>query len=181
VDVEIGPGGVAPAQYRVALSLLRGQGCEADTAKGYEWLLKAAQQDYPDAQVELAKLTLRTGPAFDPKKGMFWLERAVAAKDVKAKKYLAAVLATSRTESLRDARRAMHLIDDVLAAERNDILGLEIRAAAAAALGDTKTAVKTQIRAVAAATQRDWDIVELNERLATYQAGKPWYGDLIAF
>jgi uncharacterized protein len=174
-------GGSAPAQYRVGQSLLRGRGCEQDGVKGAEWLLRSAQQDYADAQVELSRLALKTGPNYDSSKALFWLERAIAAGDEKAKKYLAAVLAASPVEQLRDPTRALDLIDAVLKQERGDISAQEIKASALAATGKYEQAAALQTKAIAVAKKRQWDLTDLNARLESYQSGKPWYGDLLAF
>ncbi len=174
-------GGSAPAQFRVAQSLLRGRGCEPDSGKASEWLLRSAQQDFPDAQVELAKLALKTGAGYDPKKGVFWLERAAVQNNINSQKYLAAVLAASPDETLRDSARALGLIDVVLKKDRGDILAQEIRAAALAASGKFADATTAQTKALVAAERRSWDLTDLNQRLETYQSGKAWYGDLLTF
>jgi uncharacterized protein len=106
--------GMAPAQYRVGLSLLRGQGCEKDLVKAREWLLLAAQQAHPEAQVELARLSLKVGPQYEPDKAVFWLDSAVKGGSINAKKYLASILAASPVEKLRDPTRAQMLIEEVL-------------------------------------------------------------------
>lgn len=174
-------GGIAPAQYRVGQSLLRGRGCEPDSGKAAEWLLRAAQQDHADAQLELAVLSLKAGPGYDPKKAMFWLERAVANGNHNAKKYLAGVLAASTVESLRDPTRALMLIDDVLEVDRDDIVAQEIRAAALAASGQLAAAVDVQTKALAIAKRRQWDLTETNARLMRYRAGETWHGEFLEY
>jgi TonB family protein len=179
--IRAAQGGSAAAQFRVAQSLLRGRGCESDSAKAKEWLLRSAQQDFPDAQVDLGRLALMTGANYDPKQGVFWLERAAQGNSIKSKKYLAAVLAASPEESLRDAPRALALADAVLKEERGDTLAHEVRAAALASLGKFTVAAVAQTEALKLAKKRGWNLAEIKQRLATYQSGKPWYGDLLTF
>ena len=57
----------------------------------------------------------------------------------------------------------------------------EIRAAAQANLGDFAAAQKSQTKAVGIAKKLGWNSAPQKERLAGYQAGKPWTGDLFAF
>ena len=101
--------------------------------------------------------------------------------NINSKKYLAAVLAASPEETLRDSARALGLIDAVLKQDRGDILAQEIRAAALASSGKFADATTAQTKALVAAKRRSWDLTDLNQRLETYQSGKAWYGDLLTF
>ncbi|NVK21352.1 MAG: TonB family protein [Kangiellaceae bacterium] len=71
-------GGIADAQYEVALNLLEGKGCEQDKEKGINWLLKSASGNLGRSQFKLAELFLEMD---NQEKGVFWLTKAVYAKD----------------------------------------------------------------------------------------------------
>jgi len=174
-------GGFADAQYQVGRSLSLGRGCQADSIKAREWFHLAAAQDQADAQIELARLALKVGPTYEPQKAVFWLERAAKGDNVKAKKYLASVLATSPIESLRDPKRALELIKLVLKQEKGDAVALEIQAAALAANGEYDAAIAAEERALKLAKSYEWNTEELSERLKLYRANKSWQGELLIF
>ena len=80
---------------------------------------------------------------------------------------------------MRDAQRALTLLDKIEPDSIGDPSELEIRAAAQAATGGYAQAVKTQREAIARATKLNWDTAPLYERLLRYQAGQPWFGNLL--
>ena len=61
-----------------------------------------------------------------------------------------------------------------------DPIAYELRAAANAALGDFEAAKKDQGRAIRMAAKLDWDLAPLKARLAKYESGSAWTGDLLA-
>jgi hypothetical protein len=63
----------------------------------------------------------------------------------------------------------------------DDPTALEIRAAAQAAEGDFADAVESEKKAIGKAHHLGWDLSPLQARLTVYQAGKPWFGDLLDF
>jgi uncharacterized protein len=172
--------GSRSGQYLIGTSLLYGMGCRCEDNKGGVWLRKAAEADQPNAQVTLAEYALRGAPdEKNTKLAALWLERAVASGDHDGMYYLAALLAASPVESLRDPKRALSLLEKIRADETANPTAVEVRAAAHAALGAYAEAVKQQQRACSMAGRLAWDLDPLNERLARYQSGQPWYGNLL--
>jgi TonB family protein len=168
------------AQYLVGTSLLFGNGCQCEENKGEIWLRKAAQADEPNAQVELAGYALRGAPdARNTKLADVWLERAAASGDHDGTYYLSALLAATPVEELRDSKRALALLEKLREDERDNPTAVEIRAAALADSGAYGDAVKKEHRAISMASSLSWDLAPLNERLARYKAGQPWYGNLL--
>jgi TPR repeat protein len=174
--------GAPVAQYQIGFSLLAGWGCACEENKGLEWMRMAAEQDQPDAQVALAEFSLRGSQDLESfKRAKLWLERAAASNSRDGKLYLSALLASAPFAELRDPVRALPLIDDVFGKVDDDPTAHEIRAAAEAAGGHFKQAVTVQSKAIAMARRLSWDLTALNERLAHYQSGQPWYGNLLDF
>jgi TonB family protein len=101
--------------------------------------------------------------------------------DDDAKLYLASMLAASPEPSSRDSARALDLVDQVKSKYEGDPIALEIRAAAAANLGDFWTAVDTQNEALKSARFLGWDVKPQKERLALYEAKQGWTGNLLDF
>jgi uncharacterized protein len=169
------------AQYMVGSSLLSGTGCRCEETKAEVWLRKAAEADEPDAQVTLAQFALRGTPdAVDTGKAKTWLERAVAGGSHDGMLCLSALLAATPFAALRDPPRALSLLDKVRKDLGGDPVEFEIRAAAEAASGAFGKAVDSERHALARAQELHWDLAPLNERLAHYQAGQAWYGNLLA-
>lgn len=172
--------GAPLAQYQVGYSMLLGWGCQCEENKGLVWLRKAAEADQADAQVTLASYALRDELTHENvKRARTWLERAVRQDNREAKVYLSALLAAAPFEDQRDPARARALITEIFRNVDDDPVAFEIRAAAAAASGDFEAAIKDQTRAIAMAKKLRWDPAPLDERLAHYQAGKAWHGDLL--
>lgn len=84
--------GVAEAEYQVGMHLKNGEGFCRDDARAAEWLLKAGNQDYTDAQRELGVL-FYTSPAFRDTpdhegSAIAWLEAAAQKGDADAQFWL---------------------------------------------------------------------------------------------
>lgn len=175
--------GLPLAQFEVGYSLLTGIGCQRDQAKALEWLHMAADQNEPNAEVTLAMGAMRGAPGFgDSTQAKSWLEKAAAQGNHDGELDLSALLAAASEPGLRDPQRALELLKTVLqGVEEVDPTTLEIRAAAQAADGDFAHAVASEQKAISQAHYLKWDLTPLQARLASYQAGKAWYGDLLDF
>jgi TPR repeat protein len=170
------------AQYVLGTSLLFGWGCRCDVSKAEVWLRSAAAADEPSAQVTLAARALHGEPdAQHVQMAATWLARASASGDAEGRFYYAALLAAAPDEALRDPKRALKLLDQAEDDFGDDPTAREIRAAALAATGDYRGAVKSEEKAIAQTRDLQWDLGPLNERLALYQSGHPWSGYLLAF
>ena len=174
--------GAPYAQYQIGTGLLQGRGCQCDAGKGEIWLQKAAQADQPDAQVSLAEYLLKGEPTQESVAGaVVWLERAAKQGNDSAKLMLSGILAATPINGMRDPPRALSLADSLEHEYKIDPSFWEVRAAADASSGDFKAAVKAQSKAVSEATRLGWDQAHLQERLALYEAGQAWNGNLLAF
>lgn len=171
--------GLAPAQFELGQSLWMGRGCEEDPVKAIEWFQLAAQQGEPNAQVSLARIALTPGASFEPEKALFWLRQAADQEHERASKYLAAILASSDDERVRHPTKALELLEKIERGDRTEPTTREIRAAALANSGDFKGAVRMQKSALAKAKALGWDTIPMEERLARYEAGQGWVGNLM--
>jgi TonB family protein len=170
------------AQYQIGTGLLQGRGCQCETAKGDIWLEKAAQADQADAQVTLAEHLLRDHPTPESvSAALIWLQRAAKSGNSSAKLYLAALLATSPQPNVHDPARALELADAIIKELHDDPSVWEVHAAANAARGDFKAAVKDQARAVKEAETLGWDLTPLQRRQDLYASNQTWSGDLLAY
>ena len=180
--VKAAQAGVPTAQFLVGYSSLLGWGCECSEPKGKVWLQRAAAADQADAQVMLANYMLRGEPTpEDVTNAMTWLERAVRAGNRDGKFYLAALLAAGADARHRDPQRALEVLRDVMRDVDDDPTAFEIRAAAYAMQGKFPDALKDQRKALKMAQSLGWETASQTTRLAQYEAGKPWTGDLFAF
>ncbi len=180
--VKAAQSGAPFAQYQVGNHLLRGRSCNCDENKAMTWLQKAAASDQPDAQITLATYALSGTPSAENiKRALIWLERAAAHGSRDGKLYLSALLAAAPVDDIRDPKRALSMIDEVLHNVDEDPMAFEIRAAARANQAEYDGAVKDQSKAIRAAKSLSWDLAPLNERLACYQAHEVWRGSLLAF
>jgi TPR repeat protein len=170
------------AQFLLGNSLLFGWGCKCEETKAQVWLRTAAAADQPSAQVTIAAYALRGTPdEHHAQMAATWLGRAAASGDQEGMFYYAALLAAAPLDSLRDPQRALKLLAQVEPEFDQDPTTQEIRAAAQAANGDYRSAVKSEQRAIGQAEKLEWSLAPLQERLTRYQAGQPWTGYLLSF
>ncbi len=176
--VKAAQAGVPIAQYMVGIRSLAG----VDEAKGLRWLQIAADAGQPDAQLALANYLLRRQPDSETlAKARSLLEKAAGSDSRDAKYQLAALLATAPDGELRDPKRAIDLINQVMQYVDFDPTAFEIRAAAEAMLGDFEAALADQKTALEKANKFRWDVAAQQDRLASYRASTPWTGDLFAY
>jgi TPR repeat protein len=180
--VKAAQAGLPLAQYEVGFSLLKGNGCAKDDVKALRWLHMAASQNEPHAEVELALRSLH-GSATPQQlaRAQRWLESAAAQGDEDGELFLAALLATAPSAQVRDPTRALEVLRKIFSEVRDDPTAYEIRAAAEAAQGHFERATDTELEAIKQAKWLHWSVLPLEQRLASYRAGKPWYGNLLAF
>lgn len=142
----------------------------------------AAAQHQTSADLVLAARLLQGTPnAAATARAKEWLEQAVAGGNSYGELYLAALLATAPDPQVRDPVRALSLLEKVYASVHENPTATEIRAAAQAAEGDFAGAVQSERKAIGDAGKLGWDLSPLEQRLALYQARKPWHGNLLAF
>lgn len=180
--VKAAQAGVPFAQYEVGESLLAGWGCQPDRAKGLRWLRLAAAGHDPHAEAALAIRRLHgTLTRSAVAKARPWLVAAVAGHDQLAAVYFSALLAAAPQPRLRDPQRALRLERQAFANLALDPTGDEIRAAAYAAEGHFKRAVRAEHRAIEHAQRLGWSLAPLRKRLARYRATQEWFGNLLEY
>jgi hypothetical protein len=169
-------------QRELGRSLLDGLGCHADEHKALFWLERAAAAGDADATVMLAVRTL--GDATDPQRhehAKALLEEVARPPNDDAMLTLAALLATTPQEDIRDPKRSLQLLDAIFSRVNDDPMTFEIRAAARAGSGDFASAIDDQTKALAMAVKLKWSTAAEQQRLAAYKAQKPWFGELEGF
>ncbi len=178
--VKAAQAGITDAQFFVGTHALYGMEARKDEAKGVAWLRLAAKAGHPLAQVELANyLVTRRGDSAAEREAVDLLERTVKTGYYAAKYSLATLLATSPTESIRDPKRALELMEAVISIGRYDPVPHQVVAAAKAALGEFEAAVRSQKLALLRARKLDWDVAPLEARLRNYEEKKAWTGNLL--
>lgn len=174
--------GVPYAQYLVGIGLLRidPQASAVENQKGLAWLQLAAANGRPEAKFALANYRLRTDANATSDLAVFaWLEDAAKADHRDGTLYLAALLAASPDATRRDPARALTLVGAKKWDFDSDPTAIEVMAAANAQSEKFAEAVTLQKRAIRAAQRFKWDVTPLQQRLATYEAGKAWTGNLL--
>lgn len=178
--------GIPYAQYLVGVHLVQIDRPGSDEvnareiAKGLIWLKLSAANGRPEAKFALANYQLVTHPEAVSDPVVFaWLEDAAKAGHRDGTLYLAALLAASPDASRRDPARALTLIDLSKWDFDSDPTALEVMAAANAQLKKFAAAVSLQQRAIRGAQRFKWNLDPLNERLAKYQSGAAWAGNLL--
>lgn len=186
--VKAAQAGIPAAQFETGASLLTGWGMSdlgsaSDIRKGLRWLHLAAAQNDPDAEALLAQWQLRGTPELTAvRQAVLWLDQAAAQDNEFGELYLSAVLAAWPQAAIRNPARALLLERKAFADGPGvDPTGLEIRAAAYAAEGHFKRAVRSEREALAKARDLRWSLTPLEQRLKRYRAREPWYGNLLEY
>jgi len=178
--------GIPYAQYLIGVELVHidesgpGDAKAREIAKGLTWLKLSAANGRPEAKFALANYQIGTHPEALTDPVVFaWLEDAAKAGHRDGTLYLAALLATSPDAQRRDPARALTLVDTHKWDLDSDPTALEVMAAANAQSGKFADAVSLQNRAIRGAERFKWNTASLKARLAIYQAGKAWTGNLL--
>lgn len=178
--VKAAQAGLPEAQFEVGSAVLDSSIVRNDPEKARAWLRLAARAGHPQAQVLLANhlLTASDDPAAG-REALAMLERGEKLGYYAAMYSLAALLAASPDESVRDPKRALALIEPLMPIGRYDPVPHQVVAAANAALGDFDAAEKSQKMALARARKLGWDVTPLEARMKSYEAKRVWTGNLL--
>lgn len=105
-----------------------------------------------------------------------WLGAGASSEETWVMKHVAAILAATPHDQLRDPAAAAPLLPRLKARQGFDPEVLEIEAATYANQGMFERAEAAQLEALAAAEKLGWDLQHLEMRLARYRAGEGWTG-----
>ncbi len=177
--------GDAAAQAHLGWLYERGIGGSADATRAFTWYRRAALRNHPTAQLNLALLYQSgRGTTADAREARHWFEQAADSGNASARSALAWLLATARDPSVRDPDRAIELARRAVA-EAPSASWFDTLAAALATSGRFEDAVSVQQQALATLEEESGNSRVLAARrsaflgrLAEYQAGRPWHGEL---
>lgn len=167
--------GHSAAQFELGRSLVFGQGCKLDKAKGVEWLTRSAHSGESEAKQLLATVASRVNTLESHQKAVNYLK---GVKELSASTQLnyAWMLAISPFKEIANPKKSLEIVDNMSSKTFNDDITLyEIRAAAYAALGDFEEAVDLQEEALEEAEDRDADLDSIKSHLASYQKKEKWF------
>jgi TPR repeat protein len=174
-------GGLGSSQYLYGRYLLAFRGKPAHT-KARAWLDIALRSGYQRAGVALARLAITDNSAPDWQEAKRLLQQARSKSDLQAVVPLAAILAAAPDAAVRSREDALDLLEQARRLRgSSDPTTLELAAATDASNGSFDSAVKTQDEAIKSARKLGWATALLEQRREFYAAGRPWYGDLLAF
>lgn len=170
--------GLPNAQFDLGRNMLIGRGCEIDKENGYKWISAAAISGFSPAQNLMAQTVLND---FDEgfkrtEATITWLENAVLDNNFSSAVLLAWELSTSSYPEFRDGERALKLLEQDTGNYYDNLRIFETKAAANAAIGNFKKAVKFQKRAVKLAKKNEWQILAMNKRLELYESDEVFEG-----
>ena len=170
------------AQYWIGTQLRAASACHA-RANGSVWLKHAADGGSAAARLMQAGDLLAGAPsAADAEKARSLLEQASASDSFYVAKHVAALLAASPLEAVRDPETALKVALRLAEGEiQSDPQMFETLAAAYAASGDFRNAAASERTATRKAEALSWNVSAMRERLAAYRAARPWRGDLLAW
>jgi Gram-negative bacterial TonB protein C-terminal len=134
------------------------------------------------AQLTLAADLLAGAPSpAQVAKARALLEQAAGADGFYVRKHVAALLAASPLEAVRDPDTALRVALKLAAGEiQSDPQMFETVAAAYAASGDFGHATASERMAIRKAAALAWNTDLMKQRLAEYRAGRAWRGELLA-
>jgi len=172
--------GDAEAQYWVGRELRATAACHPQ-ADGAVWLRHAADGGSAAAQLILAVDLLAGAPsAAQLASARSLLEQASGADSFYVRKHVAALLAASPLDAVRDPATALRVALELAAGEiQTDPQMFETLAAAYAASGDFGRAIAKQRMALRKAEALAWDTRLMKQRLGEYRAGRAWRGALL--
>ncbi len=172
--------GDSRAQYWLGSQLRASAACHGEP-NGAVWLRHAADGGSAAAQLLLATDLLNGDPsAAQATQARELLERAASSDSFYVRKHVAALLAASAADPVRDAGTALAVAVKLAAGEiQSDPQMFEVVGAAYAASGDFRAASAQQRIALRKAQNLGWNTRLMTQRLAAYRGGRPWRGDLL--
>jgi TPR repeat protein len=174
-------GGHPPAQYWVANRFMSVGDCGVEDKK-LPWLRAAAHAGDGAAQLALAESLISSQPT--PQQiaaAKALLEQAAQSDNFYVMKHVAALLATSSFEQLRDASTARAVADRLMKDPiEADPQKYEAAAAAYAMNRDFWLAAAKEQAAIKEATRLQWDTRRMQERFTLYHSSRSWAGDVFA-
>jgi TonB family protein len=177
-------GGQRKAQRLVAERLRANEKClEQEKGKWERWLRASVRGGDNIARVQLASAMLEMQPLTPERlsESKSLLETAAESTEPYAVKHALAVLAASPIDEVRNPALAVKRAEFLRNEESvSDPASHEVIAAANAATGKFAAAVTSEKRALEKAKRLHWDTSLMSERLARYQNGQTWTGDLFA-
>jgi len=178
--LEAAKTGYPDAQFWIASEVARERFCRGDSRKSLPWLQQAARGQLIPAKVALA-YELLADPAQQGTDFKELLQPVLTGDNSYALKHAAALLSGAINPQLADAALALKAAQklDKLDADADPQVS-EAIAVAHAANADFKRAARFQQRALKTATELQWNTQRMQERLAAYNNGKVWSGDLFA-
>lgn len=151
-----------------------GLGVDADLTVAQTWYERGATAKDPDALSRLISLLLRRDDAGDRSAALRWSKVAAASGRPQAYNDYAWLLATSKTDALRNGTLALDQAKKAVAAEPSAAF-LDTLAAAYAELGNFEQAIATQREALASITSEEGALRdEFERRLRLYERSEPW-------
>jgi TPR repeat protein len=169
------------AQYWLGSQLSTTAQCHPQS-NGAVWLEHAADSGNSSAQLLLARNLASSGTdSAQVAQARALLEKAAATDNYYVRKHVAAILATSPVEGLRDPATALAVAQRLAGGPiQSDPQMFEVVAAAQAANGNFKDAVAQQQHALQRARALGWNSRGMYARLDDYRRGQAWHGDLFA-
>ncbi len=147
-----------------------GRGVPLDLAKARDWYTKGAQLGLTRPLLRLVYLLFEED---EQSAAATWVQKAASNGDVQPLNDYAWLLATSRTDGLRDGEVALQHAHRAVELDRNASY-LDTLAAAYAELGQFDDAISVQQQALAMAEDDAELFSELNKHLLAYQRAEPW-------
>jgi len=151
-----------------------GLGVPKNLKDAKQWYRRGAEAGLAAAQLRLAYLLLADGNLESRGQALDWFSKAVAQDHPQAHNDYAWLLATSRSEELRNGSLAVEHAERAVEKKRTAAY-LDTLAAAHAELGQFAEAIQFQQQALSLVGEQQIALtVELQKHLSTYQEAKPW-------
>lgn len=168
----------AEGQAFLAYLYTKGYGVKKNLVRALELNTASATQGYAEGQVGLGwQYHKGLGVALDQKRAIYWFERAAKQNHSRGINNLAWILATTTDPALRDGKRAVELLEDLVFDRKLKRPGVyDSLAAAYAEVGRFDDAVSMQLQALELLKKRKDKkmLARFQQHLQYYQQEKPW-------
>lgn len=161
-------------QYLLGLMYTNGWGVPKDYMEALNWYLKAAEKGDVNAQQNIGLMYSKgLGVRRDYAEALKWFSGGTKLGENGCPNCLAWLLATCPDDEIRDGPRAV-LIAEKVVAKKPSFQNLDTLAAAYAEVGRYQDAIQTQKKALLRIKKNTPSFEKYQERLETYQSGRPW-------
>lgn len=163
--------GIADAQYRLGMNIFNGKACRIEKQKGLDWIFLSAQIGSPYAQYTAYKMLTNEEVINRTKQEpLYWLGQAAKNGLSIAQLNYANEISHKQNPTKEELVVAKQYLKNYAKETYKTIQWYQVSALIDGKLNNSKNALKKTKKALKLAKKQEWDLTELQQQLAMFEA-----------